>query len=147
MCNGAAALADDVVVRVLVRRLVEGAILAEVRAEHEPVLDEHLERAVNGRGVQARQPPLDALDDLVCAQMAIAVGDEHVPDQPSLLCHTPAAGPQGYCRRRGLVAVIGSVHSWVYIRCSFAVQHSSTCPKCQTASAIAQVMIKSPTIM
>src|SRR5262249_14690058 len=51
--DGAAALADEVMVRVLVRGLVVRAAAAEVRAQEKALVDEQFERAIDRRRVHA----------------------------------------------------------------------------------------------
>lgn len=113
-----AALADDVVVRMFVRGFVVGAIAAEIRTQHESLVDEELERAIDGRRVETRQLRLRALDNLLRAQMPVALGDELVPDEGALTGDPAPMSAQCLRAGRGLVGVIGRV--WMRHRPGYA---------------------------
>ena len=106
--DAAAALADDVVVWMLVGRLEVCAMLTEVRTSHEPVLHEHVERAVDGRRVHVRDEHPDPFAHLVRAQVLVGNVREHAPDGGTLPRQPPTANPQRpECGR--LVSVVGCV--------------------------------------
>ena len=89
------------VVAVVVRRLVEHALGAEVRAQHEPVGDEQVERAVDRRGVDPGQLLAHPRDDLLRAEVAVGLGGEGFPDQRALAGHAaPGRAQLGGARRR-----------------------------------------------
>lgn len=101
--DGPAALADEMVVRVFAGRLVVGAVGSEVGPQEEALLDEKVERAVDGRGVDPRKLAADALCDLVGAQVLIRLGEEDIPDRLALTGEPPAAPPEaGGMRRRAV---------------------------------------------
>src|SRR5262249_54097563 len=90
----ATALADEVMVGVLARRLEVGTVAAEVGAEEQALLDEQLERAVDRGGVHVRKLRPDQLDDVLRAEVPVRLVRECLPDQLSLPGHAPALGAQ-----------------------------------------------------
>src|SRR5262249_58573975 len=90
----ATALADEVVVGVLARRLEVRTVAAEVGAEEQALLDEQLERAVDRGGVHLRKGRLDQLDDVIGAEGPVRLVREGPPDQLSLSRQAPALDGQ-----------------------------------------------------
>src|SRR5262249_47293569 len=80
----AAPRAHHVMMMVLGRELVVAAVRAEVGPQHETVLDQHVERAVDGRAVQLGRALVHGRSDLGRAHVPVGVLDEHVPDQRAL---------------------------------------------------------------
>src|SRR4051812_33436647 len=89
VADRAAALAHEVMVRVLVRGLVEDAVAAEVGAERQAGLDEHVERPVHGRRGHARDLRAHALADLARAQVPVGLRGEDLPDHAALSGEAP----------------------------------------------------------
>ena len=83
----------------LARGLVVRAVAAEVGSKHEAVVDEDLERPVDGGRVDAREALAHAFHDLLRAQMPVRLGEQHVPD------HAPLAGEPPPVAAQGLVVV------------------------------------------
>jgi hypothetical protein len=94
---------------VLVGGLVEDAVLAEVGAQDEPRLDEHVEGAVDGRGGDRRCALADAVGDVLGAEVAVGLARDDVPDQAALAGQAPAAAAQGGLAGLRRVAVVGRV--------------------------------------
>jgi hypothetical protein len=82
--NAPAALADKMVMGVLVRRLEERPALAEVGAEHQAVLNQDVQIPVDGGSVDLRQPVAYPRGDLLGAQMRVRLRAQDLPDDGPL---------------------------------------------------------------
>lgn len=113
MGDSTAPLADEMVVRMLVRRLEVRAIATEIRPEQKTLGNEQIQSAVDSRRVDLRQPGADASDDLARTQMLVRLGRDRVPDQLPLAGEPPAARAQvsGLAQRRVGVSV-GGLRLW-----------------------------------
>ena len=110
MGDRAARLAHQVVVLVLVRRLEDCTARAEIGPPDESLLDEHVERAVDGRRVDLRKPLLNLVRDLLGAQVEVRLGGQHVPDRRTLDGQALASLPQDG-RGRQVVVMAVLAHS------------------------------------
>ena len=90
--DGAARRADDVVVPVLGRELVDGATVAEVGPADEAVRDEDVERPVDRRLVELRGRTVDGVRNLARREVPVAGPHERVPDERALARQPPAVG-------------------------------------------------------
>ena len=82
--NAPAALADKMVMGVLVRRLEERPALAEVGAEHQAVLNQDVQIPVDGGSVDPRQPVAYPRGDILGAQMRVRLRAQDLPDDGPL---------------------------------------------------------------
>ena len=96
---------------VLSGRFVVGAVTAEVGAEYQSFLDEEIERAVDGGGIDEGKLGSDAIDDVFGAQVLIVIGEENIPDCLSL----PGEASAGRTKARRMhgrlvVVLVGCAH-------------------------------------
>lgn len=107
MGDGAAPIADEMVVRVVVRGLEVSTIGPEICSEQEAFGHEEVERAIDRRWVDLRQSGTDAVDDVVGTQVLVGLGRNRVPDELPLAGEPPTSRAQvaGLRERRVGVSV------------------------------------------
>ena len=104
--DGAAAVADEVMVGVLPGRLEIGAVAAEIGTQEQALVDEQVEGAIDRGGVDTREVGPHRFDDVVGAEVLVGLGRERLPDQPALARQPASTGMQLYRRCRELMSVL-----------------------------------------